>query len=166
MSKTPSKKYLAGYRQGMHDGSKDGYNRGLYDGYNLGFSDSTAGLRAVWLKDKNGSYFIAEKHHHTDPDYAEVAGVNLEGETSKINLTPEQFTKFNATIHELLEQYGMQYPNRAGKFNASAYLLPPGTETTNWGTIDGYKLLITNQPVAFNHLISKTVILYFIDYDL
>ena len=164
--KTPSRKYLAGYRAGINDGKKEAYNQGLYDGYNLGIEDFKAGLRSVWLKNQEGHWYVAEKQYNTDSDQAVLSGIDIKDGSEKIPVTPEQSKKLTDTIRSLLVEFSKKHPDHVGKYQTYAYLIPPSIKTLNWGIIDRYKLLITNTPIVFQNHIPESAIMFFVDYDL
>lgn len=143
-----------------------GYHAGMYQGYHIALEDFKAGLRSVWKKDESGNYLITEKYHFVDQDEAAMSGVKFKAGKEEIVLSPEQIQKFTDRTNQLLNGYFSKNPKMIGKFHPHVFLVAPGANTKNWGTIESWKIVILKKPFGIRDSIPQSEILFFVDYDL
>lgn len=143
-----------------------GYYQGLKEGYDMAWGDFQNGVRAIWMKNESGDWFIAQKVFHTDPDYAEATGVNAKANGAEFKLTPEQAQRLNNEVRSIIQEYANDHPEHSGEIHFNVLLLTDGTKTANWGIVKSLKLLIIKGQYPVNHPIPGEAIVYYNDYDL
>lgn len=138
-----------------------GFSVGKYQGYHAGIDDFKNGLRAIWKIDEHGNQYIVEKVHYVNPEELSID----RGKEDLALLTPLQAEKLKTHMENLMPKIMKKYPDVNERNPATAFIIPEGTQTHNWGLIKHTKLAVLRKPMSVAEIIPKNNILYFEDYD-